>query len=189
MRSSFIGWGFIVVAGMVLGGCVTLTNPSYLKSLEKEVQVLRVQNEALKKERGKLREEKEKLKVMTKTTASKLEEIQRNLEAERASRKVLAEKVKTLSRELEEVTKKIATPVIIKPVPPVKKVEKVDVEKVKKAQKALKLAGFDPGPVDGKIGRKTREALKNFQEAHQLNPTGNLDEATWKELEQYLILK
>lgn len=46
------------------------------------------------------------------------------------------------------------------------------------AQAALKFLGIDPGPIDGLPGRHTRSALIDFQNAHALQPTGELDDAT-----------
>jgi peptidoglycan hydrolase-like protein with peptidoglycan-binding domain len=43
---------------------------------------------------------------------------------------------------------------------------------IKSLQRELKRAGYDPGLVDGKMGRSTRRALRRFQEAHGLPPTG-----------------
>ncbi|CAE6804140.1 peptidoglycan-binding domain-containing protein [Paraburkholderia nemoris] len=43
-------------------------------------------------------------------------------------------------------------------------------------QRALKDAGFDPGPIDGRFGKKGADALKAFQEAHHLPVTGKPDE-------------
>jgi peptidoglycan hydrolase-like protein with peptidoglycan-binding domain len=40
---------------------------------------------------------------------------------------------------------------------------------VKSLQLALKKAGFFPGKVDGRLGPQTREAVKAFQQAHDLN--------------------
>ncbi len=45
-------------------------------------------------------------------------------------------------------------------------------------QVALDRAGFSPGVVDGRPGRNTREALRLFQDAHGLEPTGIPDEPT-----------
>ena len=41
-------------------------------------------------------------------------------------------------------------------------------------QGALADLGFDPGPVDGKMGSKTRRALRAFQERVGLNPNGDV---------------
>ena len=46
---------------------------------------------------------------------------------------------------------------------------------IKSLQHELKRAGYDPGSTDGKMGPTTRQALKQFQEAHGLPPTGDPD--------------
>jgi hypothetical protein len=53
---------------------------------------------------------------------------------------------------------------------------------VKQAQEALKSAGHDPGPIDGKMGPQTRQALKAFQSSNGLKETGSLDAETSKKL-------
>jgi peptidoglycan hydrolase-like protein with peptidoglycan-binding domain len=42
-------------------------------------------------------------------------------------------------------------------------------------QRELKRAGYDPGVTDGKMGPATRNALRRFQEANDLPPTGDPD--------------
>jgi len=49
---------------------------------------------------------------------------------------------------------------------------------VGQAQDRLKAAGFDPGPLDGVFGQRTREALRRYQASRGLPTTGQLDEAT-----------
>lgn len=44
--------------------------------------------------------------------------------------------------------------------------------KAKQVQIALANAGYDPGPIDGKMGKATRQALKAFQKANNLAPDG-----------------
>jgi lipoprotein-anchoring transpeptidase ErfK/SrfK len=46
------------------------------------------------------------------------------------------------------------------------------------AQVALDRAGFSPGEIDGKGGKNTETALRAFQQAQQLTPTGEVDSAT-----------
>ena len=46
------------------------------------------------------------------------------------------------------------------------------------AQVALTYLGYNPGPVDGLRGRRTRGALVELQTRHDLPPTGELDEDT-----------
>lgn len=62
------------------------------------------------------------------------------------------------------------------PQPP--RVSKVPGKSVKQAQQALADAGFNPGPVDGKIGARTRSALMAFQQVKGMSGSGELDQAT-----------
>jgi peptidoglycan hydrolase-like protein with peptidoglycan-binding domain len=55
-------------------------------------------------------------------------------------------------------------------------------EQVRQAQERLKEAGFDPGPIDGVFGERTKEALREYQKAHALPQTGRLDESTRQRL-------
>lgn len=56
----------------------------------------------------------------------------------------------------------------------------------KDIQVALANAGFDPGEADGKIGRKTRDAIKAFQKANNLRADGRVGKKTWDLLKEYL---
>jgi lipoprotein-anchoring transpeptidase ErfK/SrfK len=51
-------------------------------------------------------------------------------------------------------------------------------------QVALARLGFSPGAIDGIVGSQTRSALRAFQKAMNLRPTGVLDPATRSHLEQ-----
>jgi peptidoglycan hydrolase-like protein with peptidoglycan-binding domain len=53
---------------------------------------------------------------------------------------------------------------------------------IKSLQRELKRAGYDPGAPDGRMGPSTREAVKRFQEAHGLPPTGDPDIPTLTKL-------
>ncbi len=53
-------------------------------------------------------------------------------------------------------------------------------------QTALKEAGIDPGPVDGKMGRKTQKAIVTFQKLEGLKPDGRIGIRTLTLLERYL---
>ena len=50
--------------------------------------------------------------------------------------------------------------------------------RVGQVQDRLKAAGFNPGPLDGVLGPRTREALRRYQASQGLPATGVLDEAT-----------
>src|SRR5687768_13008136 len=52
-------------------------------------------------------------------------------------------------------------------------------------QVVLDRQGFSPGVIDGATGRSTRNALKGFQEASDLDVTGELDEATRRSLARW----
>ncbi|HEX7043100.1 MAG TPA: peptidoglycan-binding protein [Burkholderiales bacterium] len=56
-------------------------------------------------------------------------------------------------------------------------------EVVRQVQQSLNDQGFNAGPVDGKWGPKTQSAVKNFQQAKGLQPTGQLDQETLAELD------
>ena len=49
-------------------------------------------------------------------------------------------------------------------------------------QSALVRVGLDPGPVDGKIGKKTKEAIREFQRRNNLKADGVVGERTWSYL-------
>jgi peptidoglycan hydrolase-like protein with peptidoglycan-binding domain len=55
-------------------------------------------------------------------------------------------------------------------------------DQVRQAQERLKEAGFDPGPIDGLLGEQTKQALREYQKAHGLRQTGQLDESTRESL-------
>ena len=52
-------------------------------------------------------------------------------------------------------------------------------------QKALLRAGYDPGPIDGRLGKKTRSAVKAFQKKNSLTADGVVGEKTWAALKSY----
>jgi hypothetical protein len=54
----------------------------------------------------------------------------------------------------------------------------LDAVSVLQAQQSLHVAGFSPGPLNGIMGDKTRDALRAFQNARGLKVTGQLDTQT-----------
>lgn len=53
-------------------------------------------------------------------------------------------------------------------------------------QMALQRAGYYEGDIDGKIGRKSREAIVEFQKEHDLKADGIVGKQTWTALQHYL---
>lgn len=53
-------------------------------------------------------------------------------------------------------------------------------------QAALKNAGYYIGEIDGKIGRLTKKAIEDFQEANSLAVDGKVGPKTWSLLSKYL---
>jgi peptidoglycan hydrolase-like protein with peptidoglycan-binding domain len=49
---------------------------------------------------------------------------------------------------------------------------------VKQVQQQLSDKGLSPGPVDGVMGPKTRDALKQFQQQQGMTASGSLDQQT-----------
>jgi peptidoglycan hydrolase-like protein with peptidoglycan-binding domain len=58
----------------------------------------------------------------------------------------------------------------------------LDNSQVRELQKILKGKGFDPGAVDGIIGPRTQQALRDFQKSEGLTATGNPDKGTLQAL-------
>ena len=57
---------------------------------------------------------------------------------------------------------------------------------IRDIQRALQRAGLDPGPIDGRMGRKTRAAIRSFQEAHGLMADGRIGPQTIAKLKTYM---
>ncbi|MFH0839234.1 MAG: peptidoglycan-binding protein [Candidatus Omnitrophota bacterium] len=60
-------------------------------------------------------------------------------------------------------------------------------EGARKVQRALKNAGYDAGPIDGKMGKKTKDAIKDFQRDNNLTVDGLVGQQTWLKLSKYLV--
>jgi peptidoglycan hydrolase-like protein with peptidoglycan-binding domain len=56
----------------------------------------------------------------------------------------------------------------------------------KQIQTALKNAGYYSGAVDGKMGKQTKNALRDFQRAKGLKIDGKAGKLTWGLLKEYL---
>lgn len=55
--------------------------------------------------------------------------------------------------------------------------------RLSEVQSALARAGYYDGPVDGRLGKATREALRRYQSDHGLEVTGNVDRAVVEALQ------
>ena len=53
---------------------------------------------------------------------------------------------------------------------------------IRLVQHRLKASGFNPGPIDGIFGAKTKAALRGYQDAHGLSHNGALDVKTLRSL-------
>ena len=63
---------------------------------------------------------------------------------------------------------------------------KGEAARTREVQLALKAAGFDPGSTDGRMGPRTRTAIRDFQLAHGLEADGKVGPRTWNKLEPFL---
>ncbi|MFA5410513.1 MAG: peptidoglycan-binding domain-containing protein [Candidatus Omnitrophota bacterium] len=61
--------------------------------------------------------------------------------------------------------------------------------KAKDVQIALRNAGYNPGAIDGRMGRQTRDAIRAFQRANNLSVDGKVGKQTWSLLKEYLYKK
>ena len=57
---------------------------------------------------------------------------------------------------------------------------------VRDVQKALNRAGYYEDAIDGKMGRKTKQAIRDFQAAHDLKVDGIVGRRTWAKMRNYL---
>jgi rare lipoprotein A len=55
-------------------------------------------------------------------------------------------------------------------------------DEIKQAQESLKTDGFSPGSIDGRLGPRTRQAVRAYQARVGLPQTGVLDAATFQRL-------
>ncbi len=49
---------------------------------------------------------------------------------------------------------------------------------IRQAQQELLKKGFDPGPIDGILGPRTKEAVRNFQDRFGMKASGDIDNKT-----------
>jgi len=68
-------------------------------------------------------------------------------------------------------------------------VDAVSKPTTKQVQLALKNAGYDTGKIDGRMGSKTREAIRSFQRANDLVIDGKVGKKTWEALRGFLDMQ
>ena len=56
--------------------------------------------------------------------------------------------------------------------------ERMSAAQIEQAQQKLRDDGYDPGPIDGKMGPQTRQAVKKYQHAKDFKANGRLDRQT-----------
>lgn len=57
-----------------------------------------------------------------------------------------------------------------------------NLDQIIKAQRVLKNDGIYSGPVDGRMSQSMHEAIRSFQQSHELKMTGAIDDDTAREL-------
>jgi len=61
--------------------------------------------------------------------------------------------------------------------------------KVRQIQIALANAGYNPGAIDGRMGKQTKDAIRAFQRANNLAADGKCGRQTWALLREHLYKK
>ena len=56
---------------------------------------------------------------------------------------------------------------------------------VEKVQKLLKIYGYAPGRIDGRLGSNTRQAIAKFQSDNGLTPNHFIERVTWEKLNSF----
>ncbi|MCM8778827.1 MAG: peptidoglycan-binding protein [Candidatus Omnitrophica bacterium] len=121
-------------------------------------------------EMQKLRTQIGTLEEQLKESEKEIEDLEIQLEREKELRKKLEKQLLTKKEEFEK-NQSLPKPTI------------------RNIQSALKRAGFYTGEIDGKLGPKTREAIKKFQRDKGLKVDGIVGKTTWRELFPYLTEK
>lgn len=120
----------------------------------------------------------------------KQREAEDELERAYESKQSLEDKFDAQAKEFAEAEKeKIALPELEEKEPVAPKNEGMSHVAARQIQTALYNAGYDPGPIDGKLGNKTRLAVKEFQKDNGLKPDGVVGNQTWSKLGKYLTMK
>ncbi len=140
-----------------LSGCVTANNKSNLQTQQFQHQIRSLEMELVKKKQEISQLEQENAELEDEVDRIKQKEVSRTEDAAFKS-------VEQRTKGTDLKTPKMSANAL---------------------QRALKNAGFYKGPVDGKTGHQTREAVKAFQKANGLKADGIVGQQTWLKLSRY----
>jgi len=56
---------------------------------------------------------------------------------------------------------------------------------IEEVQTLLDIYGYEAGPLDGVLGRRTRDAIEKFQKDNSINPSRFVDDVTWQKLRSF----
>ncbi|RKY31555.1 MAG: hypothetical protein DRP74_04645 [Candidatus Omnitrophota bacterium] len=107
---------------------------------------------------------------------------------------VLEEQLQLKDEEIENLSQEVASlekQAIVEAKPVVQQAPKKasQTSKTKQIQIALTNAGYNPGPIDGKMGKRTRQAIRDFQRDHNFTVDGKVGKETWGLMKQFLTMK
>lgn len=119
----------------------------------------------------------------------KQREAEDELERAYEARQAVEDKLDTQMKEFAEAEKERIVPEPHEEEPVKPKKEGMSQVAARQIQTALYNAGYDPGPIDGKLGNKTRLAVKEFQRDNGLKADGVVGNQTWSKLGKYLTMK
>ncbi|HIE44282.1 MAG TPA: hypothetical protein EYP78_05770 [Candidatus Omnitrophica bacterium] len=174
-----IHWLLLIALVLFFSGCATLGPSPGEKELRMQIEKLRAEKEALAAERDAYKGEAERLSRETGDIRAELAKLKALLSEERNKVQDFRAKISALSKEVQSM---MAETVYERP-------EVASEEFNKKVQLALYTAGFDPGKIDGIMGHKTKQAIKEFQKANGLKVDGIVGRETWEKLKEYLKMK
>ena len=173
-------WLVIIVLGIFLCGCAAVLGPSP-RVLRGEIARLEGEKEILTGERDAYKAEAEFLAEEIRGFEAQLGVLRDSLAHERGKVKALETEVVTLDREL----RCLRVPEAIVFERPGRQTR----EFIRQIQLALRAAGYEPGPIDGIKGSRTRRAVREFQRAYGLRVDGIVGRETWGRLEKYVRRK
>ena len=169
----------LTTAGLALAlGVVWTAGPALAQSTTGEKMKDKAERAGDKMERAadKTGDKMERAADKTERAADKAED-----KAERAGDKAESkmDKAKDKAREVKNDTKEKTAELKDKAKAKMDRMEaKANHKDVTAMQQALKDKGYDPGPVDGHMGPRTKAALTDYQRKEGLSPTGRWDNET-----------